>query len=77
MIHLIVLNPGYDALLYRRLYNSPPPPLPPKAARMRRNSDSAVSDCSPPSPPSPATPGSPGEALLAERLTAHTAALPR
>ena len=72
-----VLNPGYDALLYRRLYNSPPPPLPPKAARARRNSDSAVSDCSPPSPISPATPGSPGEAILADRLAAHTAAIPR
>ena len=72
-----ILNPGYDALLYRRLYNSPPPPLPPKAARARRNSDSAVSDCSPPSPISPATPGSPGEAILADRLAAHTAAIPR
>ena len=72
-----VINPGYDALLYRRLYHSPPPPLPPKAARMRRNSDSAVSDCSPPSPTSPGTPTSPGEALLADKLAAHTVVIPK
>lgn len=65
-----VVNPGYDALLYRRLYNTPPPPLPPKSGRRRRNSDSAVSDCS---PPSPDTPLSPAESYLAGQLAQHTA----
>lgn len=82
-----VVNPGYDALLCRRLYpvppSTPPPPLPAKASKghRRRNSDSLLSSSlastprrSSPPPGDPATPESPGEAVMAERVTRHAAA---
>ena len=78
-----VVNPGYDALLWRRLHplpSPPPPPLPTKLGHRRRNSDSVClsSPRSSSPPPPPTTPDSPEELTMAARLTRHcNLALPR